>query len=97
MEKVGSKAFEGSLAPDRTPQATDVQKVGIGNVVPDFACHDEEGKEHRLSDHRGTKVMLCFYRHSHCPAVANSIGKLAGNYKKLAVSCARRRLGKSMM
>ena len=43
-----------------------------------------QGKEHRLSDHRGEKVMLCFYRHSHCPAIAHSVGKLAGNYKKLA-------------
>lgn len=62
----------------------DVQKIAIGNVAPDFTLTCREGKEVKLSDYRGTKVMLCFFRHAYCPAVANSIGKLVGNYKKLA-------------
>lgn len=56
----------------------------IGNVVPDFTLTCVDGEEHNLSDFRGTKVMLCFYRFSFCPICSYSISKLMGNYKKLA-------------
>jgi len=55
-----------------------------GNVVPDFTLSCVDGQEHKLSDFRGTKVMLCFYRFSFCPICSYSISKLMGNYKKLA-------------
>ncbi|MBR4457144.1 MAG: peroxiredoxin, partial [Solobacterium sp.] len=29
--------------------------------APDFALMDQNGKEHRLSDYRGRKVILYFY------------------------------------
>eukprot|EP00957_Ditylum_brightwellii_P143039 10898662-Ditylum_brightwellii.AAC.1 len=41
----------------------DVRKIAVGNKMPDFTCTCSEGKEHKLSDYRGTKVMVCFYRH----------------------------------
>ena len=56
----------------------------IGKEVPDFTLKCNEGLEHRLSDFRGSKVMLCFYKHSHCPICASSIVKIVGAYKKLA-------------
>ena len=64
---------------------TDLQ-VGfeIGNRVPDFTLGDVDGIEHNLSDYLGSKVMLCFYRHSYCPMTAMTFGKLMGHYKKLA-------------
>jgi peroxiredoxin Q/BCP len=56
----------------------------IGDTVPDFKLSSNEGKEHRLSDYRGTKILLCFYDYAHCPQCAYSVGKLMGHQKKLA-------------
>ena len=58
--------------------------VDIGNKVPDFKLLDMDGKEHRLSDFRGSKVLLCFYEFTQCPRCAYAVGNLVGNYKKLA-------------
>ena len=44
-----------------------VEDVSIGVVVPDFTLSCADGKEHKLSDFRGSKVLLCFYRYSYCP------------------------------
>ena len=43
MEQVGLEAFDGARRPSgrRAQQVTEVQKVAIGHVVPDFACYDE--------------------------------------------------------
>lgn len=35
--------------------------IEIGTVAPDFVLPDGEGREHRLSDYRGKKVVLYFY------------------------------------
>ena len=56
----------------------------IGDTVPDFKLSSNEGKEHRLSDYRGAKILLCFYDYAHCPKCAYSVGKLMGHQKKLA-------------
>lgn len=32
-----------------------------GNKAPEFKLKDQEGKEHKLSDYRGKKVVLYFY------------------------------------
>lgn len=60
------------------------QLLKIGDVVPDFALHCDQGKIHHLSDFRGTKVLLCFYDYAHCPKCAYSVGNLMGHQKKLA-------------
>jgi len=52
--------------------------------VPDFLLTCIDGRQHRLSDFRGKKVMVCFYRYSNCPACAYTISKLIGRYKTLA-------------
>ena len=36
-------------------------KLRIGQLAPDFTLPDQEGKEHTLSDLRGTRVLLYFY------------------------------------
>lgn len=52
--------------------------------MPDFMLTCVDGRTHKLSDYRGMKVMVCFYRYSYCPACAYTISKLMGHYKKLA-------------
>jgi peroxiredoxin len=38
--------------------AADRARVLASGQAPDFALPDLEGREHRLSDHRGRKVLL---------------------------------------
>ena len=65
-------------------QNTQDGDVKIGSTVPDFMLTGVDGHKHKLSDFRGMKVMVCFYRYSYCPACAYTISKLIGEYKKLA-------------
>mmetsp|Transcript_36581 Transcript_36581/g.76771 ORF Transcript_36581/g.76771 Transcript_36581/m.76771 type:complete len:330 (+) Transcript_36581:42-1031(+) len=89
-EKSGS---EEGLTPDQEgneegvaigPSLATDTGVRIGRAVPDFTLACMDGLEHKLSDFRGTKVMLCFYKFAHCPGCAYAISKIVGNYKKLA-------------
>ncbi len=41
---------------------TDVARVQVGMVAPDFRLADETGGVHQLSHHRGKNVVLVFYR-----------------------------------
>jgi peroxiredoxin len=66
---------EGSMTPG---------DIKIGSVIPEFTLICVDGQEHKLSDFRGSKVMLCFYSFATCPLCAYSISNLIGNYKKLA-------------
>ena len=59
-------------------------KIAIGSIAPDFNLSCMDGIVHKLSDYRGSKVMLCFYRFTLCPVCAYNIGTLVGHYKKLA-------------
>ena len=59
-------------------------ELKIGDTVPDFTLNSDEGKEYRLSDFRGTNMLLCFYDYSHCPMCAYSVSNLMGHQKKLA-------------
>lgn len=36
-------------------------RIGEGDPAPDFTLHDQNGKEVKLSDHRGKPVVLYFY------------------------------------
>ena len=43
--------------------ATDLDRVQVGAVAPDFRLADEQGKVHQLSQYRGKKnVVLVVYR-----------------------------------
>jgi peroxiredoxin len=35
----------------------------VGSVAPDFALYTDRGEEWRLSEHRGTPLILMFHRH----------------------------------
>ena len=41
---------------------TDLARVGVGMVAPDFRLADETGAVHQLSHHRGKNVVLVVYR-----------------------------------
>lgn len=56
----------------------------LGTEAPDFVLTSVDGHDVRLSDFRGSKVMICFYRYSYCKVCAYNIAKLIGEYKKLA-------------
>ena len=50
-------------SPSIDPRVTDLNRVAVGSVAPDFALPDTKGQSHRLSDFRGRKhVVLVFYR-----------------------------------
>jgi peroxiredoxin len=56
---------------------TDVERVTVGAIAPDFRLVDETGTPHRLSDYRGRKnVILVFYRGEWCRQCAAQFGKL---------------------
>ena len=72
------------MMPKKTKALPQPHAVQIGKSVPDFTLASADGKEHSLSEFRGSKVLLTFHRFSYCPFCAYSVHKLIGNYKKLA-------------
>lgn len=58
--------------------------IKIGNVVPDFTLKSMNDEEYNLSDFRGSKVMLCFYKFKDCPGCAYRVASLIGSNRKLA-------------
>mmetsp|Transcript_9059 Transcript_9059/g.13366 ORF Transcript_9059/g.13366 Transcript_9059/m.13366 type:complete len:209 (-) Transcript_9059:22-648(-) len=58
--------------------------VSIGDPAPDFSLDDIDGIPTTLTEHRGRKVMLSFYRSADCPFCNYAIDVLQGNHKKLA-------------
>ena len=41
---------------------TDLERVAVGTMAPDFALESYDGRVIRLSDLRGSDVVLVFYR-----------------------------------
>ena len=57
-----------------------------GDVAPNFQLQASDGSTTQLSDFRGKKVMVCFYRHPFCPICAYTVNNLIGHYKKVCDS-----------
>jgi peroxiredoxin len=56
---------------------TDVERITVGRIAPDFRLVDEAGTRHQLSEYRGHKnVILVFYRGNWCRQCAAQFGKL---------------------
>lgn len=55
----------------------------LGDVAPNFQLQASDGSTMQLSDFRGKKVMVCFYRHPFCPICAYTVNNLIGHYKKV--------------
>lgn len=61
--------------------------IDIGSEMPDFALKDIEGKEHKLSTHRGKIVVLVSWtmKCKHCRAVDPCIEELIDHYQDKGV------------
>lgn len=54
-----------------------------GDVAPDFLSKDQNGKEVRLSDYKGKKVVLYFYPQDDTPTCTKEACNLRDNYDML--------------
>ncbi len=53
-----------------------------GKPAPDFILKDQDGKDFRLSDQKGGKVLIVFYRGHWCPYCMRQLKDLAANQAK---------------
>ena len=60
-------------------------RLQLGDVAPNFQLQASDGSTMQLSDFRGKKVMVCFYRHPFCPICAYTVNNLIGHYKKVCL------------
>jgi peroxiredoxin len=64
------------------PLAKPQIESNVGKAVPDFVLKDQSGKDFRLADQKGTKVLIVFYRGSWCPYCMAQLKDLAANKAK---------------
>lgn len=58
------------------------KKMNVGSDAPDFVLKDHNGKEFKLSQFRGKKVLLSFHPLAWTPVCANQMKSLEENYDK---------------
>jgi len=58
-------------------------KIKEGQFAPDFTAIDIYEREIRLSDFKGTKVILSFYRNVSCPFCNRRVHQIMGNNVRL--------------
>lgn len=56
------------------------QKLEAGDKAPDFEAVDTNGTIEKLSQYKGQKVMLAFFRYASCPVCNFRIHELIENY-----------------
>ena len=56
----------------------------IGNLAPDFSLMGSDGKEHKLSDYRGKKVILYFYPKDNTPGCTTEACDFRDNIKEIS-------------
>ncbi len=54
-------------------------KIKAGMVAPDFSATDIYNREFRLSDHKGKKIIVSFYRNVSCPFCNRRVHQIMGN------------------
>ena len=54
-----------------------------GDLVPDFESRDQDGNSIKLSDYKGTKVVLYFYPKDNTPGCTAESCNLRDNYESL--------------
>ena len=55
----------------------------IGNLAPDFTLMGSDGKEHKLSDYIGKKVILYFYPKDNTPGCTTEACDFRDNIDKI--------------
>ena len=50
--------------------------LGVGDTAPDFELFDHEGTKHKLSDFRGKRVLLSFFRYASWPLCLYNVDRL---------------------
>jgi thioredoxin-dependent peroxiredoxin len=56
-------------------------EIAVGDLAPDFKLSDEQGKMHRLSDYRGSTVILYFYPRDNTPGCTQEACDFRDSYK----------------
>jgi thioredoxin-dependent peroxiredoxin len=54
-----------------------------GQVAPDFCLHGSDGKEHRLADYAGNKLIIYFYPKDNTPGCTKESCAFAAMHKQL--------------
>lgn len=54
-----------------------------GDKAPDFTAVDQDGKTHRLSDYKGSKLVVFFYPKANTPTCTVEACNLSDNHAKL--------------
>lgn len=57
--------------------------LNVGDIAPDFAVNDQSGKQVKLSDFKGKKVVLYFYPKDNTPGCTAEACNLRDNYQAL--------------
>jgi len=60
-----------------------IMELQVGDPAPEFSARDQEGKEVKLSDFKGEKVILYFYPKDDTPGCTAQACNLRDNYDKL--------------
>jgi peroxiredoxin Q/BCP len=55
----------------------------VGDIAPDFAVNDQSGRQVKLSDFKGKKVVLYFYPKDNTPGCTAEACNLRDNYQAL--------------
>jgi len=58
-------------------------KLTEGQIAPDFKAFDAFGNEIKLSDYKGKKIILSFYRNVACPFCNRRVHSIMGNMVRL--------------
>jgi peroxiredoxin Q/BCP len=58
-------------------------KLKEGQFAPDFTVTDIYGREIQLSEFKGTKIILGFYRNVSCPFCNRRVHQIMGNNVRL--------------
>lgn len=60
-----------------------MERLRVGNKVPEFSAKDQEGNTIRLSDYKGRKLVVFFYPRANTPGCTLEACNLRDNYEAL--------------
>lgn len=60
------------------------QQLKIGDKAPDFKTIDSVGDTIKLSNHKGQKVLIAFFRYAGCPVCNFRVHELIENYDSIS-------------